>query len=297
MAQGDPIARGTIEVGANTAPMEAALAGAKDKAVAQAQEIQQAVNSTAAASPQAAVATATTAAAEVAKATDEERYQLALQELATRQEIHRRERVAMEDMRRGTQRLAAAVRPFTQQIQEATQLMGRFAGLSAIFTAATVGAFKLGQVIRQYIVDQLKTGTDKANEFRDALDLTDTEASLRKTKDQIFEISGAIEETLNDTADITPGFFQDPLGVGGITKLKEELRLLKDLEKSLQDTANANRRYNEQQDAIRQQREQIKALRLEIDKLNQTTFSRLEVSVEKIGAYVELLARRLGRDA
>jgi len=47
MANGDPIARGTIELGANTAPMEAALTEAKGKAVAQAQQIQQAVNTAA----------------------------------------------------------------------------------------------------------------------------------------------------------------------------------------------------------------------------------------------------------
>jgi len=294
VAQGDPIARGTIEVGANTAPMEAALAGAKDKAVAQAQEIQQAVNTTVAAAPQAAASTATTMAAEVAKATDEERYQLALQEMATRQEIHRRERVALEDMRRGTQRLATSVRPFADQMRDATQVMGRLAGMTAIFTAATVGAFKLGQTIRDYILEALKSSNDKVVEFKENLDLSDVEGSIAATAKQINVLTGEIEARENSLrlAILTP--------VGNrsrINGLKEEVAILQQSLKLLRDTKNARREANEQDNAIKEQREQIKALRLEIDKLNQSTFSRLEVSVEKIGAYVELLARRMGRDA
>jgi len=43
MANGDPIARGTIELGANTAPMEAALTDAKGKAVESAKQTENAV--------------------------------------------------------------------------------------------------------------------------------------------------------------------------------------------------------------------------------------------------------------
>lgn len=294
MAQGDPIARGNIELGANTAPMEAALAGAKDKAVAQAQEIQQAVNTTVAAAPQAAASTATTMAAEVAKATDEERYQIALQEMATRQEIHRRERVALEDMRRGTQRLAASARPFADQMRDATQAMGRLAGMAAIFTAATVGAFKLGQTIRDYILEALKSSNDKVKEFKENMDLSDVEGSIAATSKQINKLTGEIEERERSyrLAFLTP--IQNSSRLRG---LKDEVALLQQTIRLLRETKEAKRLANERDDAVKEQREQIKALRLEIDKLNQTTFSRLEVSVEKIGAYVELLARRMGRDA
>lgn len=324
MANGDTVASGNIKLGVDTTPMEQGLSAAKVQAAEQAQQIQQAVDNATVNRPrnlgpvseedqyELALAMQNRAAVEQDRMNDLVReqsvlaaqvaadesaaYQRKLQSMQATERQSRIEQLASAQAQRNLSRMSGS-RGLLDGLKDfgaVTALAGRVAGLGALLGTATVGAFKLGRTIRDYVVEELKNGTEKAKEFRDSLDLTDAEGSLKKTKDRIFEITGEMEAL--ETSGFRMRFDRQATELR-LKKLEEELAAQKELEESLRRQNNARRQGLEQDNAIKEQREQIKALRLEIDKLNQSTFSRLEVSVEKIGAYVELLARRMGRDA
>lgn len=298
MAQGDPIARGTIEVGANTAPMEAALAGAKDKAVEQAQEIQQAVNTTVAAAPAATVSPQAAQAVQMAQRAQA----AAIAEAANQTERLEKATVAQATAAEAAsstsrwQRMRAAINGANADIgelQKSLGVVGRVAGVAAALSAAVVGAYQLGQAIRQYVIAVLETGTEKAQKFKNTLDLSNVPESLARVRGELDQVNARLEAASSGSF----GGFLSVLVGDTTTKLQQQRSELERLVVSLNKTKKAQDEYSESLGKQKDFETQIKALRLEIDKLNQSTFSRLEVSVEKIGAYVELLARRMGRDA
>ena len=242
MAQGDPIARGTIELGANTAPMEAALAGAKDKAVAQAQEIQQAVNTAATSSPDESAA-----------------YQAKLHEMAQRQ--HAEMIADLNEFTRETERSAQAtttaatakvgafqkIRNAINGSNDSLKDMGRLTAIIGRATwaaAAAVGAFKLGQAIRQYVIKAFEDGKDAADEFKNSIDFSDSAAIIGGLSQRLNELNGEIEEQQNSLYRRTVNTVLLN-GVGRLEEERDELQKTLDATRKAESAKNIKAKSNE----------------------------------------------------
>jgi hypothetical protein len=302
LATGDPIARGNIILGADTTPLEAGLSAAKEQAKAAGQEIQQAA----------------------AGGDDSAAYQTRLQEMAAASEMERRSRealaaeadrmaraernrlreIANADAASATaatvqtsrwQRMRAAlngVNADVGELQKSLGIIGRVGGIAAALSAAVVGAYQLGRTLREYVVNVLETGTQKAQNFKDTLDLANVPESLGKVRSELDQVNARLEAAASGSF----GGFMSLLLGDTTAKLQEQRTELEKLVISLNKAAKARENYNKRiQDQARYEAEIVK-LQQQIQAANQASFARIEASVEKIGQYVELMSRTIRRN-
>jgi hypothetical protein len=250
LATGDPIARGNIILGADTTPLEAGLSAAKEQAKAAGQEIQQAA----------------------AGGDDSAAYQTRLQEMAAASEMERRSRealaaeadrmaraernrlreIANADAASATaatvqtsrwQRMRAAlngVNADVGELQKSLGIIGRVGGIAAALSAAVVGAYQLGRTLREYVVNVLETGTQKAQNFKDTLDLANVPESLGKVRSELDQVNARLEAAASGSF----GGFMSLLLGDTTAKLQEQRTELEKLVISLNKAAKARENYN-----------------------------------------------------
>lgn len=79
---------------------------------------------------------------------------------------------------------------YGEQVEVVQGLIGKIAAVGAtIYTA-----FTAGKAITEAFIETLKTGTDKANDFKESLDLTDVQGSLKKYDDKLAELDASMAE-------------------------------------------------------------------------------------------------------
>jgi hypothetical protein len=278
------------------------LSAAKEQAKAAGQEIQQAA----------------------AGGDDSAAYQTRLQEMAAASEMERRSRealaaeadrmaraernrlreIANADAASATaatvqtsrwQRMRAAlngVNADVGELQKSLGIIGRVGGIAAALSAAVVGAYQLGRTLREYVVNVLETGTQKAQNFKDTLDLANVPESLGKVRSELDQVNARLEAAASGSF----GGFMSLLLGDTTAKLQEQRTELEKLVISLNKAAKARENYNKRiQDQARYEAEIVK-LQQQIQAANQASFARIEASVEKIGQYVELMSRTIRRN-
>lgn len=77
-----------------------------------------------------------------------------------------------------------------EQIEVVQGLIGKIAAVGA----TAVIAFKAGQAAGELLIDTLKTGKNKADDFKESLDLSDVAGSLKKYDDNLAELDAKMAE-------------------------------------------------------------------------------------------------------
>ena len=147
---------------------------------------------------------------------------------------------------------------FTESAQEGMKWLG-VAGLIA-GTATTF--YAVGNAIREGIIEYLKTGTDRANDFKQALDLSDVQGSLKAYNDNLAELDAMMAER---TAGSIRGWASSMLKSD--EELQKEIaqkRKDRDALQQVQDAARRrDERIKEKADAEAKAKEQAEARRRE----------------------------------
>jgi ABC-type antimicrobial peptide transport system permease subunit len=193
------------------------------------------------------------------------------------------------------QRMRAALNGVNAEVgelQKSLGIIGRVGGIAAALSAAVVGAYQLGRTLREYVVNVLETGTQKAQNFKDTLDLSNVPESLGKVRGELDQVNAKLEAAASGSF----GGFLSLLVGDTTTKLQEQRTELERLVVSLNKTKKAQDDYNKSLAQQREYERQILQLQQQIQSANQASFGRIEASVEKIGQYVELMSRTIRRN-
>lgn len=282
MASGDPIARGNIELGVDTTPMDAGLDKAKAKATQGAAEIQAAVamksEATAAAAAMKAEAPAATAAA------------------------------------KATSGFAASaksvVAPISNAVGAVVTLIGRFNAVLAIGglvtgtflsiaaalnrkrDAARAAARELGEL--QIKIDALNN-SPVSKAFDPDPEGTDLKAKYAERANQLYalytEAAGKAAKAGKKTreAQLAAEFRDKENALLEEERLElESLRRREDLNRKMAANSAASDQYATMA-------KQIEDLKRQLDSASNTAFGRMEVSIEKLGKVVEAIRRNTGR--
>lgn len=79
---------------------------------------------------------------------------------------------------------------FTESAQEA----GKWLGVAGAIGATATTFYALGNAIREGIIEYLKIGTERAADFKQALDLSDVQGSLKAYNDNLAELDAMMAE-------------------------------------------------------------------------------------------------------
>lgn len=153
-------------------------------------------------------------------------------------------------------RLRGVKKTYGEQIEVVQGLLGKFVAIGATVAIA----YKVGQAIREYIVDALATSVEKAQAFKDTLNLADVQGSFRQINEQVTELQSRL------AASTESGFANFLNTMTGDTQesLRRQIVDLQQLQRSLAQTQRADeRRQESEKDAARRKEEQDTLARMD----------------------------------
>ncbi len=153
-------------------------------------------------------------------------------------------------------RLRSVKKTYGEQIEVVQGLLGKFVAIGATVAIA----YKVGQAIREYIVDALATSVEKAQAFKDTLNLADVQGSFRQINEQVTELQSRL------AASTESGFANFLNIMTGDTQesLRRQIVDLQQLQRSLAQTQRADeRRQESEKDAARRNEEQNTLARMD----------------------------------
>ncbi|NBW15080.1 MAG: hypothetical protein EBR82_44470 [Caulobacteraceae bacterium] len=154
------------------------------------------------------------------------------------------------------ERLRGVKKTYGEQIEVVQGLLGKFVAIGATVAIA----YKVGQAIREYIVDALATSVEKAQAFKDTLNLADVQGSFRQVNEQVAELQSRL------AASTESGFANFLNTMTGDTQesLRRQIADLQQLQRSLAQTQRAaERRQEAEKDAARRKEEEDILARLD----------------------------------
>ena len=125
---------------------------------------------------------------------------------------------------------------FTDSAQEA----GKWLGVAGAIAATATTFYAVGDAIREGIIEYLRTGTERAKEFKDSLDLSDVQGSLKAYGDNLAELDAMMAER---TAGSIRGWASSMLKSD--EELQKEIAQKRKDRDALQQTQDAARRRDE----------------------------------------------------
>lgn len=307
-SDGSTIGRANVEIGADTSKLDAGLAVVKEK-------VQDSVSNTEAISREEMamqlqaqaiageqnlneVAKERVAIAALEAATEEELYQAKLQELAVTQELERRERAryletqaSTETLERGQSRFMRFLAGSNEELKQTHKLMGAI-GRLGVFTAIAAAAFRAGRAIREYVISALEDGKDRAEKFKESLDLNDEEESIKSISAELNRLNGEIEEQIKDQDRL----LIQTLMFNGVSRLQDQRRELEKTLNMLRQARQADRESQARNKEKKELEQQIQDLKNQINSLTSSTFGKIEVSVGRVAQLVELMANARRND-
>lgn len=294
------LGRANVELGADASKVAPQIDAAKAQVVEGVREIQQAVD-----------AAPITPRVQAPAMGDDAAYQASLQRLAMRQADEQEEMWRRRGMARGTSDLPAASTiptPTPASIGAWTRLrgvingtgdgmqgvarLGSLLGRAAWATGIATAAYKAGGAIREYVVEALKSGTERANEFKASLDLSDAQGSISAIAKELSGLNGEIEAGQTSTVD---AIYNAVRGKGKAALEEQRAELNKTLAQLR--AAESARKIRDRRDSQQEQMtKQMEAFTKQLEKLTNTTFASMEVNIARVADLVAAMKNRVGRD-